>query len=134
MGTIKVTYNGDMTTTAISGNSPIVLHTDGSTQSRTDGTSFTPTDMLVSSLGACMLTMMGFMAAKNGVSIDGATASLSYTQDKTTHGLESISVRFGFKNIALSERDKKILAASIRSCPVGASLNPAIKRVFEFDY
>lgn len=134
MEKIKVTYNGNMATTAICAKSPITLHTDGSAQSHAEGTAYTPVDMLVSSLGACMLSMMGFMASKKDFSIDGATASISYTQDESTHRVETISVTFGFEGITLGDAEKKILSAAAKACPVGASLHPDIKKELTFNF
>ena len=57
MEEIKVTYSGNIKTTAAKGGSQITTATDNSPESRTAGTTFTPVDMLVNSLGACMLSI-----------------------------------------------------------------------------
>lgn len=134
MGEIKVTYNGNMATAASCGGSPIVLKTDGSAESHASGTAYTPVDMFVTSLGACMLSMMGMTLGNRGIAIDGATASMTYTSDEATHRVTAITVTFRFPGMSLSEAEKKMLSAAARACPVGASINPDIKKdiVFEF--
>lgn len=134
MGKIKVTYKGNMSGEAVCGQSPIKLGFDGSPESYATGTKYSPMDMLISSLGACMLSMMGFMAAKRGFSIDGATVALDYTQDEATHAIATVTAVFSFPGLSFGEAEKKILQGAAKACPVGASLNPDIKKdlVFEF--
>jgi len=134
MKQIEVTYKGNMCGEAKRGQSPIVLAFDGAPESYANDTKYSPMDMLVSSLGACMLSMMGFMAAKRGFSIDGATVALDYTQDELTHTIASISAVFRFQGLSFGDDEKKILQGAAKACPVGASLNKDIKKdlVFEF--
>lgn len=134
MENIKVTYDGDMRTTATLGASPIVLKTDNSQESNAAGCTYTPMDMLVTSFGACMLSVMGMMASRRGISIDGATVEMSYASDESTHRVTAVTATFRFPGIELSDDDKRVLNASAKACPVGASLSPDIVKniVFEF--
>lgn len=134
MKEIKVTYNGDFATTANCGNSPIVLHTDASAQSSAAGKAYTPVDMLVTSLGACMLSIMGMAARNHGVSIDGAEATMAYTQDAITHAVKTVTATFNFGGMTLTDTEKNILRAAARACPVGSSLNPNIEKTLNFEF
>lgn len=134
MAGITVTYNGDKQTASTCGNSPITLLTDGSDGSSKEGAAYTPVDMFVSSVGACMLTVMGMVAAKHAIDIKGTTASMAYTSDATTHQVASISITFHMPPLQLSDSDKRTLAATARACPVGASINPNIKKEITFEY
>lgn len=128
MKELKVTYDGGVRTSVTNGRSPIVLKTDNSAESNAGGTTLTPVDMFVGSVGACMLSMIGFTAAQKGVNVDGTTAALSYAQDEATHAVNEINVKISVKGDALDDRMKKILTAAATACPVGASINPAIKK------
>lgn len=134
MEKIKVTYKGNMIGEARSGQSPIVLTFDGSPESYAAGTKYSPVDMFVSSLGACMLSMMGFAANSRGFNIDGSTVSLDYTQDPSTHALASITAVVKFEGHTFDDVQKRILQGAAKACPVGMSLNANIKKdvVFEF--
>lgn len=134
MGKIKVTYKGNMQTIATCAKSPIELRTDNSPKSDSVDAAYTPMDMLVSSYGACMLSMMGYMAAKKGFSVDGATVSLDYTQDETTHAIASITATLRFPGLSFSEAERKLLQGTAKACPVGASLNADIKKELMFEY
>ena len=134
MEEIKVTYDGNMKTTATCGRSEIVLKTDNSAESAASGTTCTPVDMFVTSLGACMLSIMGMMAAKRGLDISGATVAMTYTSDEATHRVTSVKATFRFPGAELADADKRMLQAAARACPVGASFSPDIEKnlVFEF--
>lgn len=134
MQEIKVTYDGNMKTTATCGRSEIALKTDNSAESAASGTTCTPVDMFVTSLGACMLSIMGMMAAKRGLDISGATVAMTYTSDEATHRVTSVNATFRLGGIELSDADKRMLQAAARACPVGASISPDIEKnlVFEF--
>lgn len=134
MEEIKVVYNGNLQTEATCGASPIVLRTDNSADSRAAGATYTPVDMFVTSLGACMLSIMGMTAQRRGVSIDGATVAMTYASDEATHRVTSITATFRFPGVGLSEADRKVLRAAAKACPVGASLSADIEKnlVFEF--
>lgn len=134
MKEIHVTYDGSVKTTVTCGKSPIVLKTDNSPESNAGGTVLTPVDMFVSSLGACMISMIGYTAAKKGLNVDGTTASITYKQDAATHAVTEVNVVFRFHGQELGEKERKILSAAAKACPVGASINPDIKKNLTFEF
>lgn len=134
MEEIKVVYNGDLQTEATCAPSPIVLKTDNSAAARAAAAAYTPVDMFVTSLGACMLSIMGATAQRRGVSIDGATVAMTYTSDEATHRVTSVTATFRFPGIELSEADRKVLRAAAKACPVGASFSPDIEKTLVFEF
>lgn len=134
MERIKVTYDGNMRTASNCANSQITLRTDNSPESCAAGADYSPVDMLISSYGACMLSMMGYMAAKKGFSVDGATVSMDYTQDEATHAIATIKAILRFPGLSFSEAEKKLLQGVAKACPVGASLNAGIKKELLFEF
>lgn len=134
MERIKVTYDGDMKTTATCGKSQIALHTDNSPESNASGATYTPVDMFVTSLGACMLSIMGMMVSRRGIDISGATVAMDYTSDDATHRVTSVTATFRFPGIELSDADRRMLQAAAKACPVGASLSPDIEKKLAFEF
>lgn len=134
MKEIKVSYDGNVKTTVTNGKSPIVLKTDNSEESNANGSTLTPVDMFVGSVGACMLSMIGYTAAKKGISVDGTTASMTYDQDPATHAVSEISVDFHICGGPFDEKTQKIIAATAKACPVAASINQAIKKNLTFEF
>ncbi|MGB1217623.1 MAG: OsmC family protein, partial [Saprospiraceae bacterium] len=65
--TVEITYNGQLRTSAThikSGNS---LITDAPTDNQGKGEAFSPTDMVATALGSCILTIMGIKARDKGL-------------------------------------------------------------------
>ena len=131
MEEIKVTYSGNIKTTAAKGGSQITTATDNSPESRTAGTTFTPVDMLVNSLGACMLSMMGATAARKGIDIGLPTATMTYDTD---HRVTAIKVVFDVDGTNLSEADRKVIMGAAKACPVAASLSESIAKELVFNF
>lgn len=128
MSKVKVIYNGDFMTSATCGESPIVLKTDNSSKANAAGATYTPVDMFVTSIGACMLSMMSVVGMRRNLDISGAQTEIDYASDESTHRVTSITVKFIFPGKSLSDSDKKVLLAAAKACPVGASINPDIRK------
>ena len=62
MTTSKVTYQGDLRTTATHLQSNNEIITDAPTDNQGKGEAFSPTDLLATSLASCMLTIIGIKA------------------------------------------------------------------------
>ena len=74
--TAKTIYLGDLRTEAthvLSGNKII---TDAPPDNKGKGEAFSPTDLLATALGSCMITIMGIAAREHGFNIDGTQANI----------------------------------------------------------
>ena len=74
MTTIECRYTGDLHCEAVHAQSGKLLQTDAPTDHDGLGESFSPTDLLATSLGTCILTIMGITAKRRQWNISGATA------------------------------------------------------------
>lgn len=70
----ELVYEGELHTTALHAPSKAKLDTDAPVDNMGRGASFSPTDLLATALGTCMLTTMGILAQREGWKIDGARA------------------------------------------------------------
>ncbi|MCP3917771.1 MAG: OsmC family protein [bacterium] len=73
---IEVEYEGGLRTRATHGPSSATLLTDAPVDNHGKGESFSPTDLVATALGTCMLTIMGIVAERHGWSFVGARASV----------------------------------------------------------
>ena len=71
-----VTYTGELGCTAAHGPSGRTLQTDAPKDNNGKGESFSPTDLVATALGTCMLTVMGIAARRLGVDMTGAKATV----------------------------------------------------------
>jgi putative redox protein len=133
MATSNITYNGGLRTTSVhvySGNEIITDPIDN----KGKGQAFSPTDLLATSLGNCMLTIVGIAAAEHGFNIDGTTCEITKVMAQEPRRVSEIIVNFQFPDQNYSDKDKKIIERSARTCPVSQSLHPDLKQTISFNY
>lgn len=132
MVTIEVEYQGDLHCRAVHGPSRAELSTDAPTDNQGRGESFSPTDLVATALGTCMLTVMGILARTLKVDIAGATATVEKEMSSTApRRIESLKVRIHVPH-SLSADDQQKLERAAHTCPVHKSLHPDIHTPIEF--
>lgn len=134
MATSKITYNGGLRTTSIHERSGNEIITDAPVDNKGKGEAFSPTDLLATSLGNCMLTIVGIAAAEHGFNIDGATCEITKIMAENPRRVVEIVANFQFPENQYSDKDKKIIERSANTCPVMYSLHPDIKKTVSFKY
>ncbi len=121
--TIRTTYTGQLRTEAIHVRSGNKLITDAPVDNRGKGETFSPTDLLATSLASCIFTIMGIRANDSGFSIDGATAKTWKIMSENPRRVAEVKIEFDFSMLDLNEKQKKILQALVKVSPVPLSLH-----------
>ncbi|MDX1364559.1 OsmC family protein [Arenibacter latericius] len=131
--TSKVTYLGDLRTSCehlLSGNSFV---TDAPLDNHGLGQAFSPTDTIATGLASCMFSVMGIKARSLEVDLVDSTAEVTKFMEADPRRIVRIDVKFKLpKNI--SEKNRKILENTARTCPVHYSLHPDIVRNISFHW
>ena len=123
---IKATYEGQLHCTATHGPSGATLSTDAPKDNMGKGESFSPTDLIATALGTCMLTTMGIVAQRHNIDMIGARARV------TKEMVSQPSRRIGTLGVEivipreLGEEDRKRLEHAAHACPVHRSLHPDV--------
>ena len=134
MATSKITYTGDLRTVSVHLKSGNEIITDAPIDNQGKGEAFSPTDLLATSLGNCMLTIVGIAAKSHGFKIDGATAEVTKVMAENPRRVAEIHVSFQFPANNYSEKEKAIIERAAKTCPVAYSLHPDIKKEIAFQY
>lgn len=124
---ITIRYEGDLRSTATHGPSGTAMRTDAPVDNMGRGESFSPTDLVATALGTCILTILGIISKRDQIPIAGATVKV--TKDMTTEPPRRIA-RLGVTiNIPekLSDEQKQRLINAANTCPVKKSLHPDIE-------
>ena len=131
MVAITISYTGELHCEAIHGPSGTKLTTDAPKDNQGKGASFSPTDLVATALGSCILTTMGIVANKLGVSIDGAHAEVTKEMAaKPPRRIAALLTTVTMpKGIPAEHRAK--LEQAARHCPVHQSLHPDINAPIE---
>lgn len=134
MATSKITYNGGLRTTSIHERSGNEIITDAPVDNKGQGQAFSPTDLLATSLGNCMLTIIGIASAEHGFNIDGTTCEITKVMAENPRRVSEVIVNFQFPANQYSEKDKAIIERSARTCPVAQSIHPDIAQTITFNF
>lgn len=134
MVNIQVEYQGDLHCKATHGPSGAELSTDAPTDNQGRGESFSPTDLLATALGSCMLTIMGIAARTQNIDISGTTASVDKEMSATApRRVGRLTVKIHVPH-TLSPEDRQKLERAAHTCPVHKSLHPDVEIPIEFTW
>ena len=134
MVSIEVAYEGDLHTRAVHGPSGADLETDAPKDNEGRGEAFSPTDLLATALGSCMLTVMGIVARRRGWAMEGARVEVEkHMQTAPERRVGRLAVRFSMP-AGLPEEARTILERAAHTCPVHRSLHPDVEVDTSFDW
>jgi uncharacterized OsmC-like protein len=132
MNTATARYAGQLRTEATHVASGNVIQTDAPTDNHGRGEAFSPTDLVSTALGACMMTVMGIVADRHSLDLVGST----FTKHMSTDGprrIAQIDVDFRLP-AALAPEHRALLERTARTCPVALSLKEEIRQQVRFAY
>ncbi|HZV02747.1 MAG TPA: OsmC family protein, partial [Planctomycetota bacterium] len=96
------------------------------------GESFSPTDLVATALGTCMVTIMGIYARRNGIDISGAKVQVVKDMvQEPIRRIGSLRVKIDVPK-KVDERHRRALEQAAKHCPVHQSLHPDVKIPVEF--
>jgi uncharacterized OsmC-like protein len=131
--TSKVEYIGDLRTEASHLQSGNLIITDAPKDNHGKGEAFSPTDLVATALASCMMSIMGIVAKKDGITpIEGVIAEVVKVMYSDPRRIGEIHVRVTFPKLNYSDKEKKIYEHAALTCPVAKSLHPDIKQVIDF--
>lgn len=127
-------YLGNLRTEMTHVKSGQVVVTDAPTDNNGKGEAFSPTDLMSSSLCACMITIMGVAAQSHGFSIDGATAEITKIMSTDPRKVSEIQIEIIFPPNNYSTKEKKIIDHITKTCPVALSLHENVIQNVKLTY
>ncbi len=134
MVAIQIEYQGDLHCKAVHGPSATELATDAPVDNQGRGESFSPTDLVATALGTCMLTIMGIMARTLNLDIAGTTATVEKEMTATApRMIKSLAVTIHVPHSITPENQQKLERAA-HTCPVHKSLHPDIQTPIQFTW
>lgn len=133
--TASILYEGNLRTVATHLQSGTVIETDAPTDNHGKGERFSPTDLLATSLGCCMMTIMGIKANDMQIDLRGTRIQILKKMKTEPRRVGGIDVVFDFPpSLSLSDKQKAILENAALTCPVAKSIHPDIEVVVSFNW
>lgn len=132
--TATARYEGHLRTEATHTASGTVIQTDAPVDNHGRGEAFSPTDLVATALGTCILTTMAIVAERHQVNLEGATVKTQKVMSpEPPRRIVQIGVELHLP-ASLGERDRALMERTAHTCPVALSLNPELKQEIQFVY
>jgi uncharacterized OsmC-like protein len=124
---MTLVYEGGLHTQALHGPSRAAIETDAPVDNQGKGESFSPTDLLATSLASCMLTTMAIVGDREGWRLDGARARVEKHMEleprrRVGRLVIDLTLPAGLPAAARAQLEK-----TARRCPVAESIHPAMQ-------
>jgi putative redox protein len=129
---IEIAYEGSLRCRATHGPSGTALLTDAPADNQGDAQSFSPTDLVATALGTCVLTIMGIVAERRGLDLTGARAHVE-KEMIADPGRRIAALRTVIEvPVDPGEEGRKLLESAAAHCPVHASLGERVEAPISF--
>tara|TARA_B100000579_G_C22807678_1_gene843420 strand:- start:158 stop:565 length:408 start_codon:yes stop_codon:yes gene_type:complete len=134
MSDFKVSYIGDLSTEAMHLESGSKILTDAPVDNQGLGRTFSPTDLVASSLASCMLTIIAIAAKTHNIDIQSMDADIKKIMSNTIpRRISQIDIEIKISG-SLNDKDKIVIERSAKNCPVHHSLNHDININLDIQY
>jgi uncharacterized OsmC-like protein len=134
--TCEIIYTGALRSEMKHVQSGTIIETDAPTDNQGKGERFSPTDLLTSSLGSCMITTMAIRAADMKLNFDGTKIEITKIMSSDApRRVAGINAELYFtSNFFATDEQKEQLVRIARNCPVEKSLHPDVKIEVNFHW
>ena len=134
MITSKITYLGELRTKATHLQSGNEIITDAPTDNHGKGEAFSPTDLVATALGSCMISIMAIKLIGTDKDIKGTTVESTKVMYSEPRRIGEIHIKIDVPDQHFTEKEKQILINAAHACPVAKSLHPDIKQEIEINF
>ncbi|MEM9826978.1 MAG: OsmC family protein [Planctomycetota bacterium] len=132
---IQAVYQGNLSCEATHVPSAATLQTDAPTDNGGEGKTFSPTDLVATALGTCVLTILGLVAQRHDLDIGGGSVEVvKEMASQPVRRIASLKTIVQLPAAAVPETYRERLEEAARKCPVHKSLHPEIDAPIEFVY
>lgn len=131
---IQLDYEGDLHCNALHVPSGTRLSTDAPVDNNGRGESFSPTDLVATALGACMATVMGIVARRKEIGIEGLKVNVrKFMSEDQPRRIIKLEVDLDMP-LRADHPERKVFEGAARGCPVHHSLHPEIEVVMRWSW
>ncbi|WP_153557002.1 OsmC family protein [Roseimaritima sediminicola] len=132
---ITAVYQGQLRVQATHGPSGATLVTDAPTDNGGRGSQFSPTDLVATALGSCILTILGLLAQRHALELEGTQVQVTKEMiPKPVRRIGALRTVVTFPPGAVPDDFRQRLESAAHTCPVHKSLHPDIDAPIEFVY
>jgi putative redox protein len=130
--TANILYEGKLRCRCTHIESGTEILTDAPRDNHGNGEAFSPTDLVATALGSCIMTTMAIRCLQMDISIDGTKVEVNKIMASDPRRISQIDVILHMPANNYSDKDKMILERTAMHCPVAISLHPDLVKVVTF--
>jgi len=134
MATTRIEYLGDLRTKCIHEKSGVELITDAPTDNNGLGESFSPTDLIATAYGSCMLTIIGIYCKNNNIDFKFAHAEVLKVMGSGPRRVDKLIIQIDFSGNDWDESTREKIVIAGENCPVAKSVNDSIQVEFTYQF
>jgi len=133
---VDILYGGCLRCEAVHVPSGHVIATEAPADNGGKGSAFSPTDLVAAAFGTCVLTILGLVARRDGLAIEGTR--ITVVKEMASQPVRRIAALHAVVTFppecALTTDDRSKLEQAAAACPVKQSLHPDVEATIEFRY
>jgi uncharacterized OsmC-like protein len=130
----KIIYEGELRTIATHLRSGKTVVTDAPPDNNGKGDAFSPTDLVSTALGSCMITIMGITANAHGITLGKIEAVIGKHMAANPRRIAQVDVYLKVEDKGLTDQQKRLLEHAADACPVAKSLSAEIIQNVKIEY
>jgi putative redox protein len=131
---IKLTYEGNLHCSATHTPSGNTLVTDAPVDNNGLGQAFSPTDLLATALGSCMATVIGIVAKRKEIAVEGMAVTVrKFMSEDTPRRVKRLELDLCMP-LPATHADRPLFESAARGCPVHQSIHPDIEVVMNWTW
>ena len=115
------------------GPSGTIIKTAAPVDNQGDGSSFSPTDLVASGLGSCMLTLIAIVGERDGLTLDGLKFRAEKHMDGPPRHIHKVELVISMPAGIPEDKRAKLEKAAL-TCPVKNSLPEGLETPVRFEY
>jgi putative redox protein len=127
-------YQGDLRTELTHLRSGNKIITDAPPDNNGKGEAFSPTDLTCASLNSCMMTLMGMLAQREGIELQGLRSEIVKIMTSNPRKIAEVQITFFHDNLKVTETQREKLKRAALTCPVALSLSEEVKQTVNFNF
>jgi putative redox protein len=126
--TSSIVYAGNLRTVATHLRSGSQIETDAPVDNQGKGERFSPSDLVATALGSCMLTIMGMKARDLNLDLTNVKIEVEKIMKPDPRRIGGVNLTFHFPDgFVADEKQRVILERAAHTCPVIYSIHPDIE-------
>ena len=134
MATVTATYLGNLRVECVHAATGTTLITDAPVDNHGKGEAFSPTDLCVTALASCAMTIIGIYGQAHDVDVTGTQIEVTKTMSANPRRIGKIEVIFNMPDREYTDKQKIMIERAAHTCPVHLSLHPDVEQVFTFNW